>query len=168
MANTSTRPEDIKDKAREMGANAGQKVGDAAAKGVQRAQDTASNVTQQAKDAASNVAGQAQQYASEVGHKAQEYASVAKDKADDAISTVGDRMATLAGTLRESAPREGYLGTAGRTVADGLESGGRYLQQHGMADMTDDMASLVRRYPLQSLLVGFGVGFLLSQATSRR
>jgi hypothetical protein len=156
MANTSTRPEDIKDKARDVGSDVGQKVGDVAAKGVQKAQDFAANVTQKAQDAATNF-----------GSTASEYASTAKEKTDDAISTVGDKLTSLAGTLRESVPQEGYLGTASRAVADNLQAGGRYLQEHGVGDMTDDLAALVRRYPIQSLLVGFGVGFLLSKATSR-
>jgi hypothetical protein len=31
--------------------------------------------------------------------------------------------------------------------------------------MADDMTNLIRRYPIQSLLVGIGVGFLLAKAT---
>jgi len=167
MANTSTRPEDVKDKARDVGAGVGQKIGDTAAKGVQKAQDVASSVGQKAQDFASSVSQKAQDAASNLGSTASEYASTAKDKTDDAISTVGEKLSSLAGTIRESVPQEGYLGTASRAVADNLQAGGRYLQQHGIGDMTDDVASLVRRFPIQSLLVGFGVGFLLSKATSR-
>jgi hypothetical protein len=49
-----------------------------------------------------------------------------------------------------------------------LESGGRYLQEHGIEDMAEDLAALVRRYPVQSLFVGLGVGFLLAQAFTPR
>jgi len=156
MANTSTKPEDVKDKARDLGTNVGQKVADVASNVTQKAQDFAANVTQKAQDAASNFGG-----------TASEYASTAKDKADDAISAVGEKLSNLAGTIRESVPQEGYLRTASRTVADNLQAGGRYLQEHGFGDMTDDLSALVRRYPIQSVLVGFGVGFLLSKATSR-
>jgi len=157
MANTGTKPEDVKEKARDLGTNVGQKVADAASTVGQKAQDFAANVTQKAQDAASNFGG-----------TASEYASTAKEKADDAISTVGEKLTSLAGTIRESVPQEGYLGTASRAVADNLQAGGRYLQEHGFGDMTDDLAAAVRRYPIQSVLIGFGVGFLLSRATSRR
>jgi ElaB/YqjD/DUF883 family membrane-anchored ribosome-binding protein len=156
MANTSTKPEEVKDKAREVGASVGQKVADVASTVGQKAQDIAANVTQKAQDAASNLGG-----------TASEYASTAKEKADDAISAVGDKMTSLAGTIRESLPQEGYLGTASRTVADNLQAGGRYLQEHAFGDMTDDLTAVVRRYPIQSVLIGFGIGFLLSKATSR-
>ena len=146
MANTtSTKPEDVKDKARDLGTNVGQKVADVASSVGQKAQDVASNL----------------------GSTASEYASTAKDKADDAISTVGEKLTSLAGTIRESVPQEGYLGTASRAVADNLQAGGRYLQEHGFGDMSDDLAAVIRRYPVQSVLVGLGIGFLLSRATSR-
>jgi ElaB/YqjD/DUF883 family membrane-anchored ribosome-binding protein len=76
-------------------------------------------------------------------------------------------MSSLAGQLRERAP-EGTLGTAAGAVADRLQSGGRYLQEHDLGDMADDMTSVVRRYPLPALCIGFGVGFLLGMALTRR
>jgi hypothetical protein len=72
-------------------------------------------------------------------------------------------MKSLAGTIREKAPREGFTGQAASAMAQGLERGGSYLQQHDFGDMAEDMASLVRRYPLQSVLIGIGIGFLLSR-----
>jgi len=146
MANTtSTTPEDVKDKAHDLGSKVGQKVA-----------DVASTVGQKAQDAASNL-----------GSTASQFAATAKDKADDAVATVGEKLTSLAGTIRENVPQEGYLGNASRAVADNLQAGGRYLQEHGFGDMTDDLAAVVRKYPIQSVLIGFGVGFLLSRATSR-
>jgi ElaB/YqjD/DUF883 family membrane-anchored ribosome-binding protein len=156
MANTSTKPEDVKDKAREMGTNVGHKVA-----------DTASNVGQKVADVASNVSQKAQDVASNLGSTASQYASAAKDKADEAVANVGEKLTSLAGTIRENVPQEGYLGTASRAVADNLQAGGRYLQEHNLGDMTEDLEALIRRYPIQSIVVGFGVGFLLSRATSR-
>jgi ElaB/YqjD/DUF883 family membrane-anchored ribosome-binding protein len=77
-------------------------------------------------------------------------------------------MTSLAGTIRERAPQESTWGTAATAVADRLQAGGDYLQEHGVGDMTDDLHALIRRYPVQSLLVGLGVGFLLGQMASRR
>jgi hypothetical protein len=53
-------------------------------------------------------------------------------------------------------------------VAERLEAGGQYLQEHGMRDMTGELHSLIRRYPVQSLLVGLGFGFLLGRMANRR
>jgi ElaB/YqjD/DUF883 family membrane-anchored ribosome-binding protein len=130
--------------------------------------DKAQEMAHGAQDAASSLAHKASDAASNLGQKAGDVASAAADKADDAISSVGSGMSSLAGQLRQNAPREGTLGSAAGTVASGLEQGGRYLQEHGVREMADDMTNLVRRYPVQSLLVGFGVGLLLGMAFSRR
>jgi ElaB/YqjD/DUF883 family membrane-anchored ribosome-binding protein len=60
------------------------------------------------------------------------------------------------------------VGSAAGAVADRLESGGRYLQEHGVSEITDDLGGLVRRNPLPALCLAFGVGFLIGMAASRR
>jgi hypothetical protein len=132
------------------------KASDAAAGAAQKAQGTAANLGQKVQEVASNVA-----------HKAQDVASTVAHKADDAISTVGSGMSSLAGTIREKGPQAGVLGSATSTVAGGLQSTGDYLQSHGMGDMLNDVSGVIRRYPLQSLLMGFGIGFLMARVTSR-
>jgi len=124
------------------------------------------------KDKMENAAGQAtqkaQDVASNVADKAKHLASAAAERTDSALSSVGSGMASAAEKLRESGPREGYLGTAARSVADNLQSAGGYLQEHGVSDMAGDMTKLVKQYPIQSLLVGFGVGLLFGMVVSRR
>jgi len=142
-----------RDKAEDLAGAAGRKASEAASK----AQETASSVGQRA-----------QEMASTVGQRAQEVASNLADRAGGALSSVGQQMNTLAGTLRSSAPEEGTLGTAATAVADRLEAGGQYLSAHSLDQMTDDLAVLVRRYPLQSVLAGVGVGCLVGMVFSRR
>jgi ElaB/YqjD/DUF883 family membrane-anchored ribosome-binding protein len=138
--NMKDRPEDLGHKVQE---------------GAQKAQNVASDLAHKAQDVASNVAG-----------KAQNLAGAAADRTDDAISAVGERMSGLAGTIRQSGPREGVLGSATSTVADNLKAGGDYLKDHGVREMAEDMTTLVKRYPVQSLLVGFGVGLLIGMTLS--
>lgn len=140
-----------------------------------KAQDVASTVAQKAQDVghkiqdtASNVASKASDLASNVGQKAKDAASTAVDKTDDAISNVGEKMSSWAGSLRESAPSGGVLGTAATAVADRLESGGHYLQEHGLGDMATDLENVIRRHPLPALCICFGFGCLLGMAFSRR
>jgi ElaB/YqjD/DUF883 family membrane-anchored ribosome-binding protein len=130
----------------------------------ERAREAASGATQKAQD----LMHKAQETASNVAQKAQDAASTAQQRTDEALSNVGEKMSSLAGTLRQSAPQGGSLGTAASAVADRLEAGGSYLQEHGLEDMAGEMATLVRRYPMQAVLVGLGVGFLLGQAFSSR
>jgi hypothetical protein len=49
-------------------------------------------------------------------------------------------------------------------VADTLETGGRYLQEHGLSGIGDDFSNLIRRNPIPAVLVGIGVGFLLARS----
>ncbi len=99
--------------------------------------------------------------------KAKETASALGEQAESAASTAGGGMKSLAQSIRAHAPREGMLGDASSTVAAGLESGGRYLQEEGLGGMMDDLTALIRRNPLPAVCVGIGVGFLLA-STMRR
>jgi ElaB/YqjD/DUF883 family membrane-anchored ribosome-binding protein len=75
-------------------------------------------------------------------------------------------MKNLAGTIRQSAPGEGVMGSVGSSVADTLESSSQYLQQHGLGDMADDVTNMVRRNPIPAMLVCVGIGFCLGQLLS--
>jgi ElaB/YqjD/DUF883 family membrane-anchored ribosome-binding protein len=147
--------------------------------GKDRIEETATNVGHRAQEAATQVGHRAQEAASSLTHRAQEagssvaeqasnLASQAKDKADDALSNVGQGMSSLASQMRQRMPQEGVLGQASSAVADRLREGGQYLQEHGVGDIADDMGTLVRRYPVPALCVGFGVGFLLGMVLTRR
>jgi ElaB/YqjD/DUF883 family membrane-anchored ribosome-binding protein len=115
---------------------------------MERMRDTASTLTQKAQD----YLGQSREMASNLEHRAEE-----------ALSTVGQQMQSLAGNLRERVPQQGMLGSAASAVASSLETSGAYLQQQHLNDMVEDVSEVVRRYPLQSVLVGIGVGFCLAR-----
>jgi ElaB/YqjD/DUF883 family membrane-anchored ribosome-binding protein len=132
-----------------------------------RIEETATNVGHRAQEATTALGHRAQEAGSTLAHRAGEFASTAQDRAESALSNVGQGMTSLADQLRQKAP-EGNLGTAAGAVADRLQQGGQYLQEHGIGDMADDMTSVVRRYPLPALCIGFGVGFLLGMALTRR
>lgn len=163
MAETSNRGSNARDKAQEASSSARQAVQDvkhagqaAVAAAGQKTQEMGSAIGQKVHDAASNV-----------GQKAQDLASTATEKADSALSSVGQSMSSLAGTIRHSAPHEGFLGTAATTVADQLQTGGRYLQQHGLGDMAEDLAGVVRRHPLPAICMAFGLGWVLGMGSRR-
>jgi hypothetical protein len=149
MGNSHT--ENLKDKARETATSAGQTFQEA--KGA-------------VKEAASNLGQQAREVASTAADKAKEFGHQAGVKADDTLHSVGQGMSSLAGTLRQNAP-QGVLGSAAGTVADQLESGGRYLSEHDLGDIGKDVSDIIRRYPIPSLVCVFGIGFLLGGALRR-
>jgi hypothetical protein len=80
---------------------------------------------------------------------------------------VGEKLGVLAGTLRETAPQAGALRAAASAVADRLETAGSYLQENDFGKMADNMASLIRRYPVQSVLLGLGMGYWLGRGRGR-
>lgn len=153
----------LRERAENIGTTAGRKAGE----GLERAQQTATTAAQRAQELASNVAEKAQDVASNVGQRAQEAASAVAEKAEGAISNAGERMSSWGESLRQGAPREGVLGQAATGVADTLQSGGRYLQDHGFSDIADDLGAVIRRYPIQAIACAFGVGIFLGM-TSRR
>ena len=72
-------------------------------------------------------------------------ASAVKEKAQELASNVTSRAGEAWDTTRQTAQQ------AASTVMSGAESG------------WDEVSSLMRRYPVASLCVGIGIGFLLSQ-----
>lgn len=114
-----------------------------------------------AKDMASNVADKAREAASNFGSKARDTIASGSHHAESAI---GSGIHSLGGSLRENLPQSGMLGSAGSSVADALESSGRYIQEEGLAGMADDMMNMIRRNPIPAVMVGVGIGVLLAFA----
>mgnify|MGYP003296683514 CR=1 FL=1 len=94
---------------------------------------------------------------------AQELGATAATKANEAATVVGEKIGSLANVIRENAPHEGAVGTAATAVADGLESASSYLREKKFEDLARDVTAVVRTYPVQSLLIGVGVGYLLAR-----
>jgi uncharacterized protein YjbJ (UPF0337 family) len=114
-----------------------------------------------------DVSQSASQTYSDAKVKAQEMGSAAAEKVGGATKAVGEKMSSWAGTLRERVPQEGTMGSAAKTVANQLESAGSYLQDKNFDNMAQDLTALIRRYPMQSLLVGLGIGYLFSRRSAR-
>jgi len=91
----------------------------------------------------------------------------AEEKTDQALASMGQRMSTVAGSLRQAAPRQGVASNAASVVAEQLDSGGRYLQEHGVSAITDDIAGAIRRNPLPALAIAFGIGLCIGLTTRR-
>lgn len=132
----------------------------------------------EAKDKASEVAGKAQEKAgeaknkaSDVAGKAQEMAGEAGEKmhsgSDKGIDAAASGLGQAAGMLRQQGEqREGTVGTAATKTADTLESASSYLQEKDTDQLMSDLESLVRRKPVESVLVAAGIGYVLSKIVS--
>jgi hypothetical protein len=83
------------------------------------------------------------------------------------MSSVGESIGSLAGVIRDNAPQEGAVGTAATAVAEKLDVAGSYLQEKDLNHVLSDISGMIRRYPVPSLLIGLGVGYLLARSTRR-
>ena len=77
-----------------------------------------------------------------------------------------DTAAAVAGGPA-NASNEGPIATAATAVAGGVESTSAYLQERKVEEMATDLTALIRRYPVSSLLIGVGLGYLLARFTTR-
>jgi len=152
-----TKPEEtLKNKGQDLINTAGDRAKDAMSNLGDKARDAAHTVTDRARDAAHTVTDRARDAVSNIG-----------GKAEDATHSVGKGMESVAGTLRDKLPREGVLGAAGSSVADCLESSGRYLEQEGLEGMAKDVTNLIRRNPFPAVLAGIALGYLIARVTTR-
>jgi hypothetical protein len=106
-------------------------------------------------------------FASNVAAKAKEAATYVGNKAEAATQSVGAGMESLGGAIRDREPMRGTLHHAGEAVAEKLEGGGRYLEQHGLKGIGADVTNLIRRNPIPALLIGVGVGILIARIARR-
>jgi hypothetical protein len=96
----------------------------------------------------------------EVASGAADLAVAAKDKAKDLAVTAKDKVKDMAAATGELAVQAKEKVQDWTTTA--ADKTGETFQEVGQ-----ELTALVRRYPVQSLLVGFAVGFFLAQATAR-
>jgi len=129
---------------------------------------TPKNPATQAKEVAGQATDKAKDLLHQAGDAVQSAASTVGHKAEDATSAVGSGIQSVADKVRDSGPKEGMLGNATRTVADSLESAGKYVEDKNLTGMMDDMSGLIKRNPIPALLLGLGIGFLVGRALSSR
>jgi len=152
--------------AKDVAGKVGEAAKDTANKAGEFAKDTANKAGEMAKDYAGRAADMAKETASTVAAKTGEAASFVGKKADDAATAAGSNIKSFAETIREKGPQHGMLGTADTAVANALETCGNELEQ-GLSGMADDLTNTIRRYPIPSVLIGLGIGFLLARTVTR-
>jgi hypothetical protein len=82
--------------------------------------------------------------------------------ATEIITLLGHKVRDVAGKIREDSLHEAVRSTTNK-VADRLESAGSYLEERKVENMVDDVVSVIRKYPVQSVLLGVAAGFFLSR-----
>jgi hypothetical protein len=152
---------------KEEGAN----VLDTAAESAKQAGEKAANIAQSAVDKVKQTADDlrskdAAEIVDNTRAKAAEVGDAAANKVDSAMTATGEQLSTLAQTVRENAP-EGKAGQVASKAADALDRGGEYLQNADLQTVHGDLVRVIRAHPIESLLVGVAVGYLVARATRR-
>jgi hypothetical protein len=84
------------------------------------------------------------------------------DTAREYMARFGRRVKDVAARVREKSLHEAVRNTTNK-VADKLETAGNYFQERKFKDVVGDLVKLVRKYPMQLLLAGAGLGLFLSR-----
>lgn len=87
----------------------------------------------------------------------------AADKMNEAMSTMGQKIDSAADSIRSKLPREGATGEMADAMARSVKHTSHYLQDQGFSGIIDDLETMIRRYPVQALLIGIGIGYLFSR-----
>jgi len=98
---------------------------------------------------------------------------------DDDLMRIGGNRDQLIGTLQQrygmakdrveeqveefASHASGWVQQAKNKVADMAEPVMSYWQDHNAGEMVNDLKRLINRYPVQSTLVGIGVGYLVGR-----
>jgi len=113
------------------------------------AKTEATGVVETVKEKAQDMASAAGEYAEQAKEKVGEWASTASEKTRDAAHAASE-YAMQAGERAGEFAHQAYDKT-GDAIQDGAE----------------EVSRLIRRYPIQSLLVGLALGMLVGRAASR-
>jgi len=135
---------------------------------AQQAEKAGSFLSDKATEVGQYVSDQTNKMASSALHSAENAGSYVSHRADDARHAMGTGIKSMGESLKSAAP-EGMMHDAACSLAGSLESTGRYLEDHGLTAMTEDLTSVIKRNPIPSVFIAAGIGFLLAKAcTSSR
>ena len=148
--------------------NAGEKAKEGFQGAAQKLSEGVSAAAEKAREAVGVAADKARESMGAIRDSAGNFASSAVDRADEAVSGAGKKLEDWAEGVRSRTPNEGFLGQASEAVASSLESSGKYLEDHGVSGMVEDVTEMIKRNPIPALFIGIGIGFLLAKATSPR
>jgi hypothetical protein len=120
-----------------------------------------------AKEAAVSVGEMASHAVSAVGAMANQAACDVGKKADDLTASAGISIQELSDRLGWNAPQPGILGSASQAITRTVKGGGEYLEDAKLSGLTNDVAELIRRNPIPSVLIAIGLGWFVGRKLPR-
>lgn len=103
-----------------------------------------------------------------LARKGEELVTGAAAKARATVEEVSERIGEASSAVKDNLRKAGKeAADAVSTVSNRVRSSADYLQEQGIPGIMDDVETLIKRYPLQAVLIGAGIGFLLARRNSR-
>ncbi|MDO9119285.1 MAG: hypothetical protein Q7U39_15090 [Nitrospira sp.] len=92
----------------------------------------------------------------------------ATEQAEEVSESIDQTMDSAAQAVQDTIRRTKKTAAAAvQSVADGVETSTEYLSERGVAGVVEDLETLIRRYPLQALLIGLSLGYLFTRSRHR-
>lgn len=90
------------------------------------------------------------------------------EQAEELAGSISPAVESAAHTIQDTLRRTQNSACAAMgMVADGLDTSTAYLSNRGMVGVVEDVTTLIRRHPLQVMVLGVSVGYLLSRSRKR-
>jgi hypothetical protein len=90
------------------------------------------------------------------------------ERAEESIGSIGHTVDSATEALKDTLHRtKRSARLAMKTVSEGIRTSTDYLAGKGIVGAIEDVEALIRRYPLQALLIGLSMGYLLSRSRKR-
>jgi hypothetical protein len=118
-------------------------------------------VAESGKEAAASVGDMAHHAVSAVSAMASQAACDVGAKADELTANAGAGIQGLGDRLGKIAPQSGVLGSASQAVAQTVKDGGKYIEGAKLSGITENIAQMIRRYPIPAVLIGIGLGWFV-------
>jgi ElaB/YqjD/DUF883 family membrane-anchored ribosome-binding protein len=90
------------------------------------------------------------------------------EQADELSHKAGETLHDAASSIREGGQRGSkVIAAVVKNTAAKLDGAGSFVEEHDMTNAIGESRQLVRRYPMESLVLAAGVGFLTGFAMRR-
>jgi hypothetical protein len=130
---------------------------------AEKAKEAGASLSEMTRLAAAAVGAIASHAASDVSVLAGETVRVFGKKADELAYNAGIGIQGLGDLLSKNSPEAGILRNASDAVAGVVKEGGKYLKDAKLTGLTEDVSHVIRRNPIQSVLIAAGVGWFIGR-----
>lgn len=126
--------------------------------------DMDADMSNSTRNAANDLKQQGQKTTQKAKAKVSEASDKAQDKVDQGMDQAAAGLNQAADKVRQqSGDNHGTMGTMATKAADMMDNASQFLRANDTDDLMNELESLVRQKPVESMLVAAGAGFVLAK-----